>query len=329
MKKEYIKKLMFRYNQFGGVRLLKEYNKMGLIGFTFKELLGCFMKGQPFKTVYPNVLRKVELTLRNKYQPYLYKLKEKYEDEVVAENPNRTIWFSWLQGMDNAPDLVKACYNSVQREMEGMDIKVVTNDNMSDYVDIPDDILAKNRAGIIPDANFSDLLRLEILIKYGGVWSDSTVLCTGYKNNGFQKIKIEEALSADLFMFQYTDNLTKAFQGISTWFIAAHARNKLLMILRDMLYQYWRDYDCVVDYFVCNFFFSMIVEEYPEEIRRMPHGNSMPCLMLGQKLNMNFDEKWYNKLTENVVLHKLNYRVEDDAKNNPNSIYNELMRRYL
>lgn len=41
---------------------------------------------------------------------------------------------------------------------------------------LPDYIVKKWEKGRIPADLFSDLLRLELLIRYGGTWIDSTVL---------------------------------------------------------------------------------------------------------------------------------------------------------
>ena len=46
---------------------------------------------------------------------------------------------------------------------------------------MPDYITDKWQRGIIGNAHFSDLLRLELLIEKGGYWIDATVLCTDSK----------------------------------------------------------------------------------------------------------------------------------------------------
>ena len=39
-------------------------------------------------------------------------------------------------------------------------------------------VMEKWEKGIITHTHMTDLLRLELLIKYGGMWIDATVLCT-------------------------------------------------------------------------------------------------------------------------------------------------------
>lgn len=49
---------------------------------------------------------------------------------------------------------------------------------MAQYVDIPDYILQKYKQGKMTRTHLSDIVRLLLLSKYGGVWIDSTILLT-------------------------------------------------------------------------------------------------------------------------------------------------------
>lgn len=91
---------------------------------------------------------------------------------------NAPVWFCWLQGIENAPRLVQVCYTSVQKYCADRPVHLITGENMSDFVTLPDYIMQKYHTGIIPPAQFSDILRLALLVKYGGIWIDSTVLLT-------------------------------------------------------------------------------------------------------------------------------------------------------
>ncbi|OUP81437.1 UNVERIFIED_ORG: hypothetical protein B5F06_14970 [Lacrimispora saccharolytica] len=75
--------------------------------------------------------------------------------------------------------MIKCCLNSVKENRNGFFVKLIDESNLDSYVTLPDYIVGKWKQGIILDALFSDLIRLELLIKYGGLWLDSTVLMTG------------------------------------------------------------------------------------------------------------------------------------------------------
>ena len=91
---------------------------------------------------------------------------------------NRTVWICWLQGRDNAPELVKACINSIENNLKDFNIVILTEENISKYTMLPVHVMKKYNEGKITRTHFSDILRVSILCEYGGLWVDSTVLCT-------------------------------------------------------------------------------------------------------------------------------------------------------
>ena len=179
--------------------------------------------------------------------------------------------------------------------------------------------------GRIPAALFSDLLRLELLIKYGGTWIDSTVLCTGFKGSNVQEFK--GFLDAELFLFQYSRQGSKEI-SISNWFITARKNNEVLMVLREMLYAYWKDYDCTLDYYMFHLFFSMIAKEYPEEIAKMPYGSSMNSIFLMHHLGDKFQEQKWERLKQRVCFHKLSFRLSEEILKDKDDYYNKIIELY-
>ena len=166
---------------------------------------------------------------------------------------------------------------------------------------------------------FSDLLRVELLIKYGGTWIDSTVLCTGNFSANL--------LDAELFMFQYTKEGSVPV-SISNWFISACQNNEVLRVLREMLYAYWKDYDCVLDYYIFHLFFAMISKEYPEQILAMPYARSQNSLVLLHHWGDRFDQKKWDRLTDQVGFHKLAFRFSESVKVDKENYYNHILHEY-
>ncbi len=356
-----LKKLISRYKQFGGAKLVWQYAKFGILPVVLRGVVRCVVKRQSFKAIYPEVLHIIEPFLIQKYGLKVQEFKKFNSSRELKHEHPKVIWWCWLQGYDAAPPIVKACYNSLMREFkgssvqevqgasDGYDIKVIDAENWKEYVELPDYIEKKWEKKQIPPALFSDLLRLELLIKYGGTWIDSTVLCTGFNDNHNDnenskysqlatdsklstlnsqlKHKMLEYLEADLFLFQYTK------QGcipvsISNWFISAYSNNEVLMVLREMLYAYWKDYDCVLDYYIFHLFFAMISKEYPEQIAAMPYGQSMNSLVLLHHWGEKFDQKKWDKLTSRVCFHKLAFRTNDSVKANRDNYYNYILNTY-
>ena len=144
---------------------------------------------------YHALLLSVEEKLRKRFEPVMIQKEKEYKNLELKRNPSRYVWTCWLQGLDNAPDLVKVCHASLCEYIKDRSVVVLTNKNLQQYVTLPEYILRKHEQGIIPDAAFSDMLRLELLCKHGGTWIDATVLCTGDEG-------IKELMDADLFVFQ-------------------------------------------------------------------------------------------------------------------------------
>lgn len=103
--------------------------------------------------------------------------------------------------------------------------------------------------------------------------------------------EFKKCLDADLFLFQYTPEGTTENISISNWFISAHSNNDVLMTLRDMLFSYWKDYNCTLDYYIFHLFFAMVANEYPEEIAAMPHGQSQNSIVLLHHWSETFEKK--------------------------------------
>ena len=108
-------KLTTRYKQFGGLRLVWQYAKLGVIPVVIKGVVICIVKRQSFKTIYPKVLERVEPYLVEQFQVSRFKIQAK---GLSHEHP-KVIWWCWLQGIENAPSIVKACFNSLMREFKG------------------------------------------------------------------------------------------------------------------------------------------------------------------------------------------------------------------
>ncbi len=312
--------ILNRFHSFGGMRLVREYIRIGLFPSILSQFMRTLLGMQSLETSVDLVFLKVDKFLRNKYRTFMFQLIEKYKDEALGNSAPK-VWSCWFQGFDSAPELVRICIASRKYFISDKEHVFITLENYSEYISLPQYIEEKFHKGIIPMALFSDLIRLELLIRYGGTWMDSTVLCTG---NTYPK----SFFDCDLFMFQYLRPKTNAFAGISNWFISARSNHRLLLVLRDMLYQYWKDYDCVLQYFIFHRFFYMIIHEFPETITNMPKGIHPAPALLAKHLTDEYDEKWMSELLAKTCFHKLTYRLSKQAVNNEHTYYAEIVRRF-
>ena len=94
-------------------------------------------------------------------------------EPITGSSP---IWTCWWQGKNFAPELIKACWNSWKLHVPlEMEIVVITKDNYSEYIEIPEYVLDKVNNGSISLATLSDIIRHSLLYKYGGMWLDATI----------------------------------------------------------------------------------------------------------------------------------------------------------
>lgn len=309
------------FRRLGGFRLLGAWLKLGILGKVFKHFCRGLLKGKSIRYIYSDTQIDAGQAIRARYRPLMVPGLSAYSDANLEKKRSDIVWVCWLQGMENAPDVVQVCYSSLMQNLVGKEIRVVDDKNRRQYVQLPEYIEERWRKKQIPPAHFSDLLRLELLIRYGGTWIDSTVLCTG---SDYPK----DFLDSDLFFFQYKRQASAPFAGISNWFITACSNNPLLMTLRDMLFAYWKDFRCLPAYFNFHLFFGMIAEERPDEVMAMPYGFSPECHVLQRHWGKPFDQVKWDKLLARVKFHKLTYRRESELASTPGNFYHHVIEKF-
>lgn len=290
----------------GGIKLLKQYWQGGAL---FTAIGQFFLLGKSRTAL--EILR-LSTTLKTKqklFKKYKWKLedfdKQYLEKEHIASD---IIWICWFQGMENAPDLVKKCYQSVIQNNPDKKVIVITEDNLNDYVTFPNYIEKKWKQGIITHTHMTDLLRLELLITYGGLWLDATVLCTGKAPEYF--------FNSDLFFFQ---TLKPGRDGhasyISSWLMEAKTNNKILMATRELCYEYWKNSNTMWDYFLLHDFMSIVLEKYEDDWKKIiPRDNATPHILL-LRLFDKYDEETWNAIKSQSQFHKLTYKFEKKEGN--------------
>jgi mannosyltransferase OCH1-like enzyme len=253
---------------------------------------------------------------------YYYKA-EKANFQFIPEPPEKhqpCIWTCWLQGYENAPQIIKACITSMYKYSSKYEVVIITEDNIHNYVTFPDYIVEKYHKGIIPRANFTDLLRTALLINYGGIWLDATVFLTN-------KIPCEITAS-DLFFFQ-SSLLGNEIQPCSNWFIAAKKNNDFLGKVLNILYLYWQDNNFLLYYFIYHITVRLVLTMNNDAQRDWHHifykNNSDPhylqCILFEK-----FVPAIRNYVWNLSFAHKLTYKFEDPSlKENPDTFYSHLI----
>ncbi|CAE8640182.1 unnamed protein product, partial [Polarella glacialis] len=99
----------------------------------------------------------------------------------------QTIWMLWFDGWDVAPELHRRCAESWRLFNPSWEVKTICRKDLPELLGefvqgyeklrVAMNPLEKFGLSWIPPAAESDLLRLMLLVRHGGVWADSTMLC--------------------------------------------------------------------------------------------------------------------------------------------------------
>lgn len=215
------------------------------------------------------------------------------------------IWVFWWTGEETAPDIVKACIRSIQRNANGHEVVLLDQNNYRNYVTLPDTILKKHEEGKISHAHFSDVLRLTLLSTYGGAWIDATV---------FISQNIPEDVFSDAFYTLKTESPNVVYYSKSRWcgyFLAGNKDFLLFSFARDLLIAHWERADYLIDYLLMDYVFGIACKYCPEvekTVNDLPDNNTKRGYLMNT-INEPYSKESFESLTNNdTFAFKLSWR---------------------
>ena len=261
---------------------------------------------------------KVEKKLKKKYLKFASIDPEGLKfGAIEVENP---IWVYWKQGLDQAPAIVKSCINSIKKNAD-TEVVVITDDNAEQYVKFPPYIMEKLAKGTMSTAAFSDLLRFSLLEHYGGTWIDSTVYLTN---------KLPEYITkSDLFAFQDSFGLIRNPALMSVWLLHSTPHNEVIRKTRNVAFKYWENQSYVVEYLLPYIILTMVLEQHPETFSKMPYANSDYTHLMLEHINEKYDENLMNHILGLSSVHKLSYKLKEEAYTNKDNLYHRIVANIL
>ncbi len=304
----------------GGKKLVKEFWNAGNLFYAVGQILLTGRSRKSLEILRLGAKMRVFYKLSKKYMPVLEKFDIEYSTKKYLQSKGNKVWVFWMQGMDKAPALVQRCYRSLQENLKDREIILITEKNLNEYVQFPDYIIKKLSNGIITYTHLSDLLRVELLIRYGGTWIDSTVFCTGSNIPRYM-------LDSDFFVFQ---NLRPGDNGdvlnFSSWFMTSCSNNKILLATRELLYAYWKKNNSMIDYFLIHYFMMIVAKYYKDDWNKIiQFPNSLPHVLLLMLFEPFNQEKW-DAVTEACPFHKLAYKRSKEEMEKEGTFYQFIMK---
>lgn len=325
------------FEKAGGVKLIKQWAKAGVL----LDAVGLFMILGHSKTALEQlrnaVSLKIQNKLRKKFRKEIEKLHKEYdikghkgEDAAIYnniseegksddDNLNKTVWIFWWQGIEQAPDLVKVCYKSIEENLKDWNIVLITKDNYKQYTEIPKFITEKLDKGIITLTHFSDILRLDLLLRHGGLWLDATVLCT---DGNIPNV----ILQSDLFVYQTQKPGADGHATLmSSWCMWAKPNNFILKATQELLSAYWKRYNYMIDYFLLHQFMTIVMKDFPEETKRiLPYTNENPHILLLHFFDR-YDERLWQDWKKQTCFHKLSYKLNKKEEGHVCTFYDVII----
>ncbi|MGG3915942.1 capsular polysaccharide synthesis protein [Rossellomorea vietnamensis] len=307
------------YKKIGGTEILRQYRKAGVLGYALFLTLNLGFSKRSLEILRLAVQNKIQGKLKRNYSYVVRDFIKNYEG--LPKNRSNKVWVCWLQGIEDAPLVVRRCYASLHEHLTDREIILITEDNYKDYVDFPQHIVDKYKRGIITHTHFSDLLRLELLIRHGGTWIDATVLCTGGDIPKY-------ILNSDLFVFQILKPGRDGHSlNMSSWLMTSCTNNKILLLTRELIYEYWKKNNSMVDYYLLHTFFNIACETYQEEWNDIvKFCNSIPHILL-LSLFEDFDEERYTIIKNMTCFHKLSYKHPNEMLQKKNTYYDIVIKK--
>lgn len=256
-----------------------------------------------------NVIKMLARSRNEKIQKRLLPLVKntikEYSNQGISYSKdwNNTIWICWLQGEENMPPIISLCLHNIRRYANGHEVKVITQANFAEYVEIDPVILKKYDEGIIKNCHFADILRICLLAQKGGLWMDATLLCTSPIDSAF--------FEKDFYTIKLVPygNFVSQCRW-SVYCLSAKSGNKLFVLLEKLFSVYLEENDYFIDYFLFDQFIDMLYNNDPE-IKSMIDNVEQSNLGI-QNLNpillKSYDRTIWENLTCDTSIFKLSWK---------------------
>jgi len=181
--------------------------------------------------------------------------------------PNQTIWMLWLQGWASAPELAQSARQSWQKCNPGWTVQALDAQSaIRAFGDSPPETLLRSD---LPRETYSDVLRVELLARFGGVWADATTICGKPLDDWLPLHEAPRGYFA--FSRPGPDRI------IASWFMSAKVGDYLITRLRDAVRAYWHGRTERDDYFWLHGIFEQLDLTDPEFARLWALGPHIPA----------------------------------------------------
>lgn len=242
-------------------------------------------------------------------------LAEKYQKEPMEQIPpdgkySQYVWVCWWQGEEEMSPIVRKCYENIKRLNFDKNVILITERNLSNYVDFPTYVMEKYRKGIITKTHLSDLLRTELLCRYGGVWMDITLMTWTKIPDEFYSIPVYTGR----FPKNKEDHNISQNRWTSFFLVSRYSNNILYRYMTDFWRIYWQKKDELIEYFLVDYALDFGYRNIPaikKELDNVPvNGCGKNVWELLRILPDRFDKAEIERIQKENWMQKLSYKGE-------------------
>lgn len=226
------------------------------------------------------------------------------------------VWFCWWQGESEMPEIIRCCVEALKKNLpsEKMVLRLVTFENCMEYVTFTQEIIRKFNDGRFTKGHLAEILRAELLYRYGGMWVDSCYYVAGR----IPKWVLEYS---ELYTLKFKNEMSQAGIAGDSWsgdfWYAPQKKHKFFQFLMESLWYYWEVEEVQRDDSLFDHMTAIALEEFPEikgELEKCPY-----CMEnvygLQKYINKKCTQERIEKLKTESFLYKLNYGVEFKKRN--------------
>lgn len=192
---------------------------------------------------------------------------------------------------------------SDQRNKGKHPVHLLDSSNYKEYITLPDGLEEK----LVRNNNLAclaDVIRFNLLSRYGGIWLDATIYVS-------QPI---EGWNTSLYSIRHAKGSSKYVLDGWRWsaFMFACTPGSILpSFVYDAFINYFSKHDVLIDYFLVDYFIALIYlnnQEMHKEIDSLPADNT-DTLELLMNLSRPYDKEWLEQCLTRRRFHKLDWRV--------------------
>lgn len=221
----------------------------------------------------------------------------------TTETKEKTpIFVCWWQGEENAPEIVRICIESIRRNAQGHPVVLITKSNWDEWTDIPAFILKKVETQRISFTHFSDILRMHLLARHGGLWLDATM---------FVANPISEIIFSQPYWTIHRKVQNSITKGRWTGYCQAGQPNALIhSFCRDFFISYWKKYNRLIDYFLIDYVMDIGYRNLPhmKQLIDSVAPSNQKVLDLDRSFHLVYDQEAYRELVCSQTFFKLNWK---------------------